>query len=219
MSTVPPPCRPDEPSDRSSSPTAHEQSAAVTDDPIGTQAPARRITDPDEAIAALERAVPELLPHRRPEPAVLDWAVIEDGLGITLPSDYKRLAEWYPTFVLGDFLLVAFPDPGEEHDWLRGIRNELEGTVQAWWEADMSIGLRPHPAPGGLLPWAESNEGDKLLWTTDGTDPRQWSVTVASRNGGWWHYEGGAVQFLAEYCDGGLEPWGLPPVGRDVILL
>lgn len=43
----------------------------------------------------------------------------------------------------------------------------------------MSIGLRPYPAPGGLLPWAESNEG-------------------------------GAVQFLAELCDGTLEPWALP---------
>ncbi|MER6619807.1 hypothetical protein [Streptomyces sp. NPDC000931] len=64
------------------------------------------------------------------------------------------------------------------------------------------------PAAGAR---AESDEGDKFLWTTNGTDPRQWPVTVASRNGGWWHYEGGAVQFLAGYCDGGLEPRGASP--------
>ena len=26
----------------------------------------------------------------------------------------------------------------------------------------------------------------------------------------------GAVQFLAEYCEGTLEPWALPPVGTEV---
>ncbi|MFE9623595.1 SMI1/KNR4 family protein [Streptomyces sp. NPDC006527] len=190
----------------------------MTDDLIGTQAPTRRITDPEVAVAALERAVPGLAGHRRSEPAVVDWAVIEDGLGTALPADYKRLAEWYPTFALGDFLLVALPEPGEEHRLLRGIRYDLEGVVREWWEAGMSIGLRPHPAPGGLLPWAESDEGDKFLWSTSGDVPEQWLVTVASRNGGWWNYEGGAVQFLAEYCDGTLEPWALPPVRTDVTL-
>lgn len=58
------------------------------------------------------------------------------------------------------------------------------------------------------MPWAESDEGDKFLRITNGTGPWQWPVTVASRNGGWWHYEGGAAQFPAGYCDGGLEPPG-----------
>ncbi|TGB02603.1 SMI1/KNR4 family protein [Streptomyces palmae] len=183
---------------------------------MGIQAPERRITDPEEAIAALERAVPGLVEHRRPAPASVDWRLLEDGLGTPLPADYRRLAEWYPTFALGDFLLVGLPEPGEEGGLLRGVREDLEGVIQEWWEADMSIGLRPHPAPGGLLPWAESNEGDKLLWRTTGDDPQHWTVTVASRNGGWWYYEGGAVQFLAEYCAGTLEPWALPPVTAEV---
>lgn len=189
---------------------------AMTDDLIGTQAPMHRITEPEEAIAALERAVPGLAEYRRSEPAVLNWALLEHGLDTALPADYKRLAEWYPTFALGDFLLVGLPAPGEEHYWLRGIRDDLEGVIHAWWEADMSIGLRPHPATGGLLPWAESNEGDKFLWSTTGDNPQQWLVTIASRNGGWWHYEGGAVQYLAELCDGTLEPWALPPVDPEV---
>ncbi|MTE18979.1 SMI1/KNR4 family protein [Streptomyces sp. TRM43335] len=186
------------------------------EDLIGAQTPKHRITDPDEALAALERAVPELAAHRRPEPAVIDWAVLEDGLGTALPADYKRLAEWYPVFHIGDFLLVGTPVPGKEHHRLRGIRDDLDGVLQDWWEADMSVGLRPYPAPGGLLPWAYSNEGDTFLWNTVGSDPDRWRVTVASRNGGWWHYEGGALQFLAEYCDGTLEPWELPGIRLDV---
>ncbi|MER5485734.1 hypothetical protein ABT024_21300 [Streptomyces sp. NPDC002812] len=37
------------------------------------------------------------------QPAALDWSVIEDGLSVTLPDDFKRLAEFYPSFVLDDF--------------------------------------------------------------------------------------------------------------------
>ena len=100
----------------------------MIDAPIGTQTPMRRITEPEEAIAALERAVPGLAEHRRPEPAVLDWALLEGGLGTALPADYKRLAEWYSTFAVGGSLLVGLPEPGEEHYLLRGIRYDLSDT-------------------------------------------------------------------------------------------
>jgi hypothetical protein len=188
---------------------------SAMDDPIGTQTPGRRITDPAASLRALERAVPGLVGLRRPEPATLDWASLEGGLGTALPADLKLLAALYPTFALGDFLLVGLPEPGEEHHQLRGIRSSLE-IVQAWWESGISTGLRPYPAPGGLLPWAESNEGDMLLWTTTGATPDDWPVTVASRNAGWWHYTGGAVQFLTEWLDGTLDPWALPPLAPEI---
>ncbi|WP_030860921.1 hypothetical protein [Streptomyces sp. NRRL S-37] len=53
--------------------------AAGTDDPIGTRAPVRRITDPDEAIAAPEHAVPALLPHRRSAAAARHLAFRNGG--------------------------------------------------------------------------------------------------------------------------------------------
>ncbi|MEV7524177.1 SMI1/KNR4 family protein [Streptomyces sp. NPDC091371] len=154
----------------------------MTDDliDIDVQTPKRRITDPAEALAALERAVPGLADHRRPAPAPLDWALVEESLGTTLPSDYKHLAERYASFVIGDYFHVGLPEPGGEQLWLRG-----------------------------LLPWADSHNGDQSVWSTAGETPQQWFVTVAGRGGAWWHYEGGAVQFLAELCDGTVEPWGL----------
>lgn len=188
----------------------------AVEDLIGTQEPQQRITDPAAAVHALERAIPGLVEHRRPEPAPVNWRLLEEGLGTRLPTDYKLLAALYPTFTLGDFLVVGLPAPGAEHRRLHGIRDDLE-IVQDWWEADMSIGLRPHPAPGGLLPWAQSNQGDLFLWTTTTAEPDDWPVTVASRNGGWWNYLGGAVQFLAELIDGTLQPWELPPVRPEVI--
>jgi hypothetical protein len=76
--------------------------------------------------------------------------------------------------------------------------------------------MRPYPAPGGLLLWGGSNQGDFFLWTTSPTGPEHWTVTVASRNGCWWHYTGGAVQFLADLVSGALEPWGLPQVRPEI---
>ncbi|MEU2490770.1 SMI1/KNR4 family protein [Streptomyces sp. NPDC007883] len=184
----------------------------MNDELIGTQTPARRITDPQEALAALESAVPGLRGLRRAEPVVPDRAVLEDGLGTALPADYRHLAEWYPTFALGDFVLVALPEPGGEHHLLHGVRGALDVLADAWLEPRGPA----HPAPGGLLPWAESNESDKFLWTTAGDTPQDWIVTVASRGGGWWHYAGGAVQFLAEYAGGTLEPWALPSLVPEV---
>ncbi|MFJ3927603.1 hypothetical protein [Streptomyces sp. NPDC090022] len=179
---------------------------------IGTQRPARRILDPHEALATLEQAVPGLVHHRRPAPAAYDWAAAEDVLGTALPTDFKTLAAWYPAVELDAFLTIASPDPGEEGAWARCQREE-----RAWWDSDEATDLRPPELPrGSLLYWGNSAEGDRFLWSTVPGDPQRWPVTVCSRNDAWWHYDGGMVQFLAELCDGTLDPWALPPV-RPVV--
>lgn len=186
----------------------------MDDDLVGTQTPRRRTADPHEALVLLERSIPGLPALRRPTPAVIDWAGLEEGLGTGLPADYKHLAEWYPAFAVGDFLLVRLPEPGDEGSHLQATRDTLDVLVDAWLEP--GLGLSAHPAPGGLLPWGESCDGDHFMWTTTGRSPQEWTVTVASRGGAWWHYGGGAVQFLAEYCNGAVEPWGLPPIDLEV---
>ncbi len=186
------------------------------DDLIGTQEPRRRLTGPAAAVGELERAVPALVAHRLPAPADIDWPRVEAGLGTVLPADYKLLCELYPAFELSGFLAVTRPAPGREESWAQGARELLE-TVGEWCEdADLAVPLRPYPAPGGLLPWATSNQGDFFLWTTSTAGPQEWTVTVASRSGGWWHYAGGAVQFLADLAGGTLEPWALPTVRPEV---
>ncbi|MEU3662490.1 SMI1/KNR4 family protein [Streptomyces sp. NPDC032940] len=179
----------------------------MTETLIETQTPTCRLTDPAEALAALERAIPNLADCRRSAPAVHDWARVEEDLGTPLPSDYKHLAEWYPTFAIGDYILVNLPEPGEEHLVHRDFKSALDVLLDAWLEP--ALGLPAYPTPGGLLPWSESDEGDKFMWSTTGDNPQEWVVTVAGRGGAWWHYAGGAVQFLAELCDKSLEAWGL----------
>ncbi|MER7340870.1 SMI1/KNR4 family protein [Streptomyces sp. NPDC000075] len=182
---------------------------------LGTQVPHQRLTDPASAVAALERAAPELVRFRRTAPAGIRWAQVEEHLGVGLPSDYKLLAETYPSLVFGDFLCVGFPPPGREKAWAEDPE-DLEILAEWCEDAETAVPLHPFPAPGGLLPWATSNQGDYFLWSTGAAGPDAWTVTVASRNGGWWHYTGGAVQFLADLVGGNLEPWELPSVRPSV---
>ncbi|MET7692806.1 SMI1/KNR4 family protein [Streptomyces sp. NPDC005483] len=186
------------------------------DDLIGTQAPRRRLHAPVDAVEELERTVPGLVGHRRSVPVDINWAMVEADLGVGLPDDYKLLCELFPAFALGDFLLLGGPQPGTEAAWVQGTREELEIVAEWCADADLAVPLQPYPAAGGLLPWAASNEGDIFLWETGPTASREWTVTVASRNGGWWHYTGGAVQFVADLVSGALEPWGLPSVQPEV---
>ncbi|WP_285740894.1 SMI1/KNR4 family protein [Kitasatospora phosalacinea] len=186
------------------------------DDLVGTQAPCRRLTVPNEAVVELERAVPGLASHRLPVPQSFDWSRLEGELGTALPADYKLLCEYYPRFELSDFMCVSRPMPGEEVAWAHGTHETLEIIAEWCEDADLAVPMRPYPAPGGLLPWGGSNQGDFFLWTTDPAGPEGWIVTVASRNGDWWHYTGGAVQFLADLVSGALEPWALPRVRPEI---
>ncbi|MFD3355685.1 SMI1/KNR4 family protein [Streptomyces fradiae] len=182
---------------------------------IGTQTPDRRLTDPATAVAALERVVPELGRLRRTASSGIDWAQVERYLGVGLPSDYKLLAGTYPSLVFGDFLHVGFPPHGREKAWAEDT-SDLEILAEWCQDAETTVPLRPFPAPGGLLPWATSYQGDYFLWHTREADPDEWTITVASRNGGWWHYAGGAVQFLADLVGGSVALWELPPVWPSV---
>ncbi|MEU2249339.1 SMI1/KNR4 family protein [Streptomyces sp. NPDC019224] len=185
------------------------------DDLVGTQTPARRLTDPAEAVAELERVLPGLAAHRLPTPPGVDWPRLEAALGTALPADYKLLCDRYPAFELSDFLSVGRPTPGNEVAWAEDT-DDLEILAEWCEDADLTLPLRPYPAPAGLLPWASSNQGDLFLWTTGPGGPGDWTVTVASRNGAWWHYTGGAVQFLADLAGGVLEPWALPRIRPEI---
>ncbi|RKE05040.1 SMI1/KNR4 family protein [Streptomyces sp. TLI_171] len=186
------------------------------DDLIGTQTPLLRIADAAGALRALEEAAPAIADLKRPAPAGVDWPAVEQALGTALPADFKLLTEQYPSLIVGGTLFVGSPQVGAEHSWVDATLEELE-IVEQWCEdANLAVRLQPFPALGGLLPWGSTDWGDYLLWSTTGADPSDWTVTVATRNGAWWHYEGGMVQFLAEIIDGTLEQWALHTIRPEV---
>ncbi|MER6345434.1 SMI1/KNR4 family protein [Streptomyces sp. NPDC001595] len=118
-------------------------------------------------------------PERPPVPVPVDWAVVEEWLGLALPGEYKRLADRYGPVEVGDFLTVHVPCEAGDFDyaeWLREMRREARVAAEELPEEE-----RPalHPAPGGLLPWGCSTGGDVLFWDTSrSVDPDEWTVVV-----------------------------------------
>lgn len=198
--------------EQASAPASGRDDAVVNGDAMRAQTPARRLADPYEALASLEAAVPGLAGLRRAEPARVDWAVAEARLGTGLPADFRLLAEVYPPLVFGDYLSFHTPQPGAEEAWAEGADEEAEDVADLIDTEGLGAVAAVYPAPGGLLAWGSSQHGDTFLWTTGGSGPGAWTVTVGTHSGGWWHYTAGAVQFAADLISGALEPWGLPRV-------
>ncbi|MFI0775455.1 hypothetical protein [Streptomyces sp. NPDC021212] len=119
-------------------------------------------------------------PERPPAAVPVDWAAVEAWLGVSLPDDYKRLADARGPLDFGEYLWIHVPcaqgNSFDYGDWLRETHREARIQARALPEPE-----RPdlHPAPGGLLAWGRTRGGDVLFWDTSvSEDPNQWTVVV-----------------------------------------
>ncbi|MFE1268400.1 hypothetical protein [Streptomyces sp. NPDC058758] len=161
------------------------------------------------SIESLESALPGLVAQRLQTPRRIDWEVIFGGLGTQLPDDYVGLAQSYPRLKIGRFLTVTAPAPGYEEGFVESARMDLAGAEEMS-QKGMTGGYPVFPAPGGLLRWGSSIDGDEFHWRTEG-QPNQWTVVVAGRNDDWFHHEGSLTSYLSGLCSGTVPPYGLPP--------
>lgn len=98
-------------------------------------------------------------------------------MGITLPDDYKEFISIYGTGSIQDFMRVwNYAD-------LRGKRTPRETitliTGEYEWDrnAGFPIDFKQYPEPGGLIPFASTNDGAYLNWHAEG-EPDQWFVVA-----------------------------------------
>ncbi|MFD8015069.1 SMI1/KNR4 family protein [Streptomyces sp. NPDC058955] len=124
-------------------------------------------TAPDGAVAAFAG-----LFGPPPEgPAIpVDWAAVEEWLGLPLPADYKAIADVYGPLDLGERLWIQTPFAGEYLDY---------GTF-----VEESRRMAP-----GVLPFGATRTSGTLFWdTAAGDDPDAWTVLLhdphAERAGG-----------------------------------
>lgn len=113
-------------------------------------------------------------------------------LGTPLPDDYKEYVARYGSGVIDDFLVVLNPfaanpnirlvDAGAER---RQALEELRSGFPLEYRHDV------YPRPGGLLPFAITDNANVFYWKTAG-EPNSWTVAV---------YEGRGPAF-AEYAGG-----------------
>ncbi|NLU70987.1 SMI1/KNR4 family protein [Streptomyces sp. HNM0574] len=142
--------------------------------------------------------------ERPPAPVGVDWAEVEEWLGLPLPGDYKQLADTYGPLDFGEYLWIHVPcAQGERFDygtWLHGVRRRVRAEDNEAQDHAGQDGHEPehphpalHPAPGGLLAFGESRGSDLLFWDTSASEnPDAWPVVV---------------RHLGAVPGSGLEPW------------
>ena len=160
-------------------------------------------------LAALRVLVP---PPAKPWRGDGTWRELVEELGTALPEDYFSLMRVYGAGVLGGHLRFFTPMRTGE----RGFRAQVEQQLAWYGEVHSALPEQyphpPWPEPGGLLPFADSVNGDLFCWLTEGRR-EDWPVVVVPRQqdqGPPWR--AGLVETLLGWLRGTLSTPGLPPM-------
>ncbi len=149
--------------------------------------------------------------------AAVDWATVEDGLGISLPFDYKTFVDQAPAGTFGNELLPTYPGllcyPA--NDFLAPKAHILD-TFMRWRESgDGNFPFPLYPEPEGVLLWASGNSFC-YWWLTGSNDPNDWPVVTSNRSFTQWQtHKHGMAQFVLDELDAGRLPHFKPyPAAR-----
>jgi hypothetical protein len=122
-----------------------------------------------------------------------------------LPRDYKALVCAYGTGSWKGFLWVLNPFASNVYLNLfeqAKLQLDAERLLRAKWPEQIPFAL--YPEPGGLFPWAMTDNGDRLYWLTKG-EPDCWpTVVYESRGPGYDYHELCCCAFLRQWVAGEL---------------
>jgi len=148
----------------------------------------------------LEALVP---PPTAPIAADGDWTMVEQTLGVRLPTDFQALVRRYGHGQFADITLLTPFSAGAEDlfNLVYRARAQLDlyRDHRDAWPEDFPYSL--YPEPQGLLEWANTGNGDGLYWLTLG-EPDSWPVVIWNIREGSRRYEIGAVELLFAYLSG-----------------
>ncbi len=96
------------------------------------------------------------------------WPAVEGSIGLQLPGSYKTLIELFGASSWENFLHVPSPfDDGRLN--LQNWGNQvLDGDRVSRSQFPSHYPLPLYPEPGGMLPWASTDNGDTLYFITAG---------------------------------------------------
>lgn len=126
-----------------------------------------------------------------------NWQGVEQQLGTTLPTDYKRFIQLYGTGEINGFLTIW--NPFSSYQYVNLLQqSRVEGDSYRSTKSlfpDLFVD-DVFPDLGGLLAFASTDNGEVLYWRTQG-QPDQWTVTVyESRGPKHFDCNGSMTQFL-----------------------
>ncbi|MEY1676095.1 SMI1/KNR4 family protein [Gordonia sp. ABKF26] len=142
--------------------------------------------------------------------AAVQWADVEDRLGLTLPLDYKLIVETYGAGLFGDEVTVWVPGgAGGEDLFSEGpaalevfgeVREFVVEDHQTWVEPDGSESpVNAAAIPAGFTPWGGGASGAYGFWHRVGDDPEAWPVLyVDFREALYLYHRGGIAGFIVD---------------------
>jgi hypothetical protein len=104
------------------------------------------------------------------------WQAVEESLGLVLPGSYKALVDRFGASSWGDFLHILSPFDDRLNLQRRG-RQVLDADKELRQEFPWYYPLPLYPEPGGLLPWAITDNGDVFYLITS-VPPGQWPTLI-----------------------------------------
>lgn len=133
---------------------------------------------------ALSELLAVLAPPSHPrETGGTPWPEVERRLSTALPTDYKRFIETYGTGRIADFLVILNPFTANRHiDLIDHALHDPEGMSLLKDEHPGHDRFDRFPVPGGILPFAITDNGDTFYWKTS-PSPDRWPVLVYESRG------------------------------------
>jgi hypothetical protein len=146
----------------------------------------------------LVRLVP---PPEAPVDAIGDWALVEADLGLELPSDFRTLIQRYGRGQFQSFITPLMPF-GQDATLVVEARRLQKDDQPFREDYPQSCPYAVYPEPGGLLPWAGTDNGDRICWFTEGR-PDTWTTVIWNpRDCDYDAHAVGAVTFLHGWLSG-----------------
>jgi len=104
------------------------------------------------------------------------WRAVEESLRLRLPQSYKAIIDEFGASTWAGFLHILSP-----FDEALSLHQVGERILEADRESRASFPahypLPLYPEPGGLLPWATTDNGDTLYFITKG-EPDDWPILL-----------------------------------------
>jgi hypothetical protein len=136
------------------------------------------------------------------------WRAIEKELGTKLPADYRGFVFAYGSGRFAGFYRVDNPFAASEYmalvpasrRWADILRQQRAGPGKDY------VPFPIYPEPGGLLHWANDDNGNCYYWRTEGS-PDQWTVVQDGvRGSGFLEHKCTMAEFLLRVLTKQIKP-------------
>lgn len=104
------------------------------------------------------------------------WAAVEQEFGLRFPGCYKAVVEEFGASSWDDFLHLPSPFSRESNLGVFVARTlDADRASRASFPSHYPLSL--YPEPGGLFPWAVTDNGDTLYFIT-AAEPDDWPTVI-----------------------------------------